>query len=74
MMTELEGNNFVGLLNTIVEAYLESDITLNQVLEIGNGILKEKTFDNAVSKLGLIERVSLDLSVMDKEVIIDSYF
>ena len=36
MMTELEGNNYVGLLNTVAKAYLESDITWDQVLEIGS--------------------------------------
>lgn len=75
MMTELEGNNFVGLLNTVAKAYLESDISWNQVLEIGSNILQGQTFDNAVKDLGLIEKVSPDLSVMlavmDKEVIVD---
>lgn len=74
MMTELEGNNYVGLLNTVAKAYLESDITWDRVLEIGNGILKGKTFETAVKDLDLIEKVSPDLSVMlsvmDKEVIV----
>ncbi|MEM6753325.1 MAG: alpha/beta fold hydrolase [Cyanobacteria bacterium P01_C01_bin.38] len=73
MMTELEGNNYVNLLNTVAKAYLESDIAWNQVLEIGSQMLQGKTFDNAVKDLGLIEKVSPDLSVMlsvmDKEVI-----
>ncbi|MGB7377880.1 MAG: alpha/beta fold hydrolase [Rivularia sp. (in: cyanobacteria)] len=75
MMTELEGNNYVGLLNTVAKAYLESDITWDQVLEIGNRILKGRTFETAVKDLSLIEQVSPDLSVMlsvmDKEVIVD---
>ena len=75
MMTELEGNNYVGLLNTVAKAYLESDVTWNQVLEIGSQILQGQTFDNAVKDLGLIEKVSPDLSVMlavmDKKVIVD---
>ncbi|MBV6622137.1 MAG: alpha/beta fold hydrolase [Rivularia sp. (in: Bacteria)] len=75
MMTELEGNNYVGLLNTVAKAYLESDIRWNQVLETGSQMLKGKTFENAVNDLGLIEKVSPDLSVMlsvmDKEVIVD---
>ena len=75
MMTELEVNNYVGLLNTIAKAYLESDISWNQALKIGSEILQGETFDNAVNKLGLIEKVSPDLSVilsvMGKEVIIN---
>lgn len=75
MMTELEGNNYVGLLNTVAKAYLESDVSWNQVLEIGSNILQGQTFDNAVKDLGLIEKVSPDLSVMlavmDKKVIVD---
>ncbi|AFY55196.1 esterase/lipase [Rivularia sp. PCC 7116] len=75
MMTELEGNNFVGLLNTVAKAYLESDISWNQVLKIGSQILQGQTFDSAVKDLGLIERVSPDLSVMlsviNKKVIVD---
>ena len=78
MMTELEGNNYVSLLNTVAKAYLESDITWNQVLEIGNGILQGRNFETAVNKLGLIDKVSSDLSVMlsamDKEVIVDCEF
>ncbi len=74
MGTELEGNNYVGLLNTVAKAYLESDIAWNQVLEIGSQILQGQTFDNAVKDLGLIEKVFPDLSVMlavmDKEVIV----
>lgn len=64
MMTELEGNNYVGLLNTVAKAYLESDITWNQVLEIGNQILQGKIFESAAKDLNLIEKVSPDLSVM----------
>ncbi|MGB6296113.1 MAG: alpha/beta fold hydrolase [Rivularia sp. (in: cyanobacteria)] len=75
MGTELEGNNYVSLLNTVAKAYLESDITWDQVLEIGNGILKGQTFETAVKDLGLTGKVSPDLSVMlsvmDKEVIVD---
>ncbi len=75
MMTELEGNNYVSLLNAVAKAYLESDITWDQVLKIGNQILQGQTFETAAKDLDLIEKVSPDLSVMlsvmDKEVIVD---
>ena len=78
MMTELEGNNYVGLLNTVAKAYLKSDITWDQVLKIGSQMLQGQTFDNAVKYLDFIEKVSPDLSVMlsviDKEVIVDFFY
>ncbi|ARV60026.1 alpha/beta hydrolase [Nostocales cyanobacterium HT-58-2] len=77
MMTEAEGNKYQDLLSTVAKAYVESDITWAEVMEIGYQILQGKTFDNAVNELNLPERVSLDLSVMlavmDKQVIIDAY-
>lgn len=75
MMTKLEGNSYVGLLNTVAKAYLESDVSWNQVLEIGSRILQGENFYNAVNELGLMKKVSPDLSVMlsvmDKQVTVD---
>lgn len=77
MMTEAEGNKYQDLLITVAKAYIESDITWTEVMEIGYQILQGKTFDSAVKELNLTERVSPDLSVMlavmDKQIIIDSY-
>jgi len=75
MMTELEGNNYLALLNTVAKSYLESDISWNQVLEVGNKILQGWTFETAVKDFNLIDKVSSDLSVMlsvmDKKAIVD---
>jgi esterase/lipase len=75
MMTKAEGNKYQDLLITIAKAYLESDITWAEVIEIGQQILQGKTFDSAVKELDLTERVSPELSVMlavmDKQVVID---
>jgi hypothetical protein len=77
MMTKAEGNKYQDLLITVAKAYIESDITWTEVMEIGYQILQGKTFDTAVKELNLTERVSPDLSVMlavmDKKIIIDAY-
>ncbi|BAY47101.1 phospholipase/carboxylesterase [Scytonema sp. HK-05] len=77
MMTKAEGNKYQDLLITVAKAYIESDITWTEVMEIGYQILQGKSFDTAVKKLNLSERVSQDLSVMlavmNKKMIIDYY-
>jgi esterase/lipase len=77
MMTKAEGNDYQELLITVAKAYVESDVTWNEVIKIGYQILQGKTFDNAVDELDLTHRVSPDLSVMlavmDKKLIIESY-
>ncbi|WP_211176209.1 alpha/beta fold hydrolase [Brasilonema sp. UFV-L1] len=77
MMTKAEGNQYQDLLTTVAKAYIESDITWAEFLEIGYQTLQGKTFNFAAQELNLTERVSPDLSVMlavmDKKIIID-YF
>jgi hypothetical protein len=52
------------LLITIAKAYIESDITWFELMEIGHQILQGRTFEMAVENLNLAQRVSSDLSVM----------
>ncbi len=77
MMTKSEGNQYQDLLITIAKAYIESDITWAELMEIGHQILQGKTFEVAVEKLNLTQRISSDLSVvlavMDKKIIIDAH-
>ncbi|WP_211173056.1 alpha/beta hydrolase [Brasilonema bromeliae] len=77
MMTKAEGNQYQDLLMTMAKAYLESEVTWSEVMELGYQILQGKTFDLATQQLNLTERVSPDLSVllavMDKKIIIDSF-
>ena len=77
MMTKEEGNKYQDLLITLVKAYVESDLTWDEVIKVGYQILQGKTFEAAVSELDLVERVTPDLSVllalMDYKMIIDSY-
>ncbi|MEC4812505.1 MAG: alpha/beta fold hydrolase [Scytonema sp. PMC 1069.18] len=75
MMTKLEGNDYVGLLISIVKAYLESDITWSELITIGEKVLQGNLLETAVKELNLSQQVSPFLSVMlagmDKRLIID---
>ncbi|NWF61137.1 MAG: alpha/beta fold hydrolase [Fischerella sp.] len=77
MMTKAEGNDYQDLLITIAKAYLESDITWDNLLKLGYQILQGKTLDTAVNILNLNEPVSQEVSVllavMDKKKIIDAH-
>ncbi|MCU0535771.1 MAG: alpha/beta fold hydrolase [Hydrococcus sp. Prado102] len=75
MMTKMEGNDYQDLVITLAKAYIDSDLTWAEVLEIGAGIYRGKTFDYVVTELNLGDRVSPDLSVMmavlNKQTIVD---
>jgi esterase/lipase len=77
MMTQAEGNKSQDLLISIAKAYIESNITWNEVIAIGHKIMQGKTFDTAVNELKLTHRVSPDLSVLlavlNKKIIIDAF-
>ncbi len=76
MMTQSEGNKYQDLLITIAKAYIESDITWDEVMKIGYQILQGKTFGTAVTELNLTQispDVSVLLAVMDKKMIIDAH-
>jgi EAL domain-containing protein (putative c-di-GMP-specific phosphodiesterase class I) len=76
MMTQAEGNKYQNLLITIAKAYVESDISWQELMGIGCQVVQGKTFESAVSELNLTQRVSPELSVllavMDKKIIIDA--
>ena len=76
MMTKAEGNKYQDLLITLVKAYVESDITWDDLIKLGYEILQGKTFEAAVSELDLVDitpDLSVLLAVMDEKMIIDSY-
>ncbi|MBW4610317.1 MAG: alpha/beta fold hydrolase [Hassallia sp. WJT32-NPBG1] len=76
MMTKEEGNKYQDLLITLVKAYVESDITWDELIKVGYLILQGKTFEAAVSELNLVDitpDLSVLLAVMDEKIIIDSY-
>lgn len=61
MMTAAEGNPYQDLLNTIAQAYIESDITWAEVEEIAYRMTQGKTFPAVVAELGWGDRTSKDL-------------
>lgn len=75
MLTTLEGNNYLDLLISIANAYVESDATWDEVMKIGGFILQGDTYEAAIGRLDLMLKVCPELSVllavMDKKVIID---
>ena len=76
MMTKAEGNKYQDLLITLVKAYVESDITWDELIKVGYQILQGKTFEAAVSELDLVDitpDLSVLLAVMDEKMIIDAY-
>jgi len=64
MMTEVEGNKYQNLLITIAQAYLESEITWDELLKVGYYMLQGRTFEKAAQELNLQERVSPEISVL----------
>lgn len=76
MMTKAEGNKYQDLLITLVKAYVESDLTWDELIKIGYQILQGKTFEAAVSELDLVDitpDLSVLLAVMDEKMIIEAY-
>lgn len=77
MMTKAEGNRYESLLITLIKAYLESNITWDELLEIGYQILQGKNFNAAVKTLNWTRRISPDvsilLSIMDNKTIIEAH-
>jgi esterase/lipase len=64
MMTKNEGNLYENLLITMAKAYVESDLTWNEVEEIGYRMTKGKTFNAVVAELKLQAKVSPSMPAM----------
>jgi len=64
MMTLAEGNKHVGLVISIAKAYVESDLTWDEVKEIAHIIRKGYSFYPVVKELNLSQRVSPDLATL----------
>ncbi len=75
MMTAQEGNQYENLLVAIAQAYVDSDITWDELREIGYEILQGNDFNAAVDKLNLTGKVSPNVAIlltaMDNKTIID---
>lgn len=64
MTTQLEGNRWEGVLNTMAKAFVESRLTWVEVEEIGYRMTLGKTFNQVVAELGLAAKVSPDMPAM----------
>lgn len=64
MMTKAEGNDYMALLITLAQAYINSDLTWVEVETILEQMRQGKTFNSAVKYLNLTPKVSPDLSAV----------
>lgn len=61
MMTVAEGNENLNLLITIAKAYVKSNITWAEVIEISDRIVKGSSFDTVINQLHLRQSVAPEL-------------
>ena len=77
MMTKVEGNDYQNLVIALAKAYVESDLTWAEVIEIGYHMLQGKTCDAVVTELNLNQQVSPNMPVMmtmvNKQTIVDAH-
>ncbi len=64
MMTKAEGNEHVDLVIAITKAYVESDLTWAEVMEMGLRLKQGNTFNTIVNDLNLSQRISPDMNTM----------
>ncbi len=64
MMTEAEGNRYTNLLHVITKAFIESNLTWDEVEEIAYRMTKRRTFNSVVAELGWQDKVSRDMPAM----------
>ncbi|TVQ08312.1 MAG: alpha/beta fold hydrolase [Leptolyngbya sp. DLM2.Bin27] len=64
MMTTQEGNRYQHLLNVIIQAFVESDLTWAEVEEIAYRMTQNRTFKAVVADLGWQAKCSKDLPAM----------
>jgi carboxylesterase len=64
MMTALEGNRYQHLLNVMIQAFVESNLTWAEVEEIAYRMTKNRTFNAVVAELGWQAKCSKDMPAM----------
>jgi carboxylesterase len=64
MMTEREGNRYQHLLNVLIQAFVESDLTWAEVEEIAYRMTQNRTFNAVVTDLGWQAKCSLAMPAM----------
>ncbi len=64
MMTAQSGNRYQHLLNAMIQAFVESDLTWAEVEEIAYRMTKNRTFNAVVADLGWQAKCSKDMPAM----------
>lgn len=64
MLTIGEGNQWESVLNTMVKAYVESDLTWAEVEEIAYRMTEGKTYPTVVAELGVSDRAGPNMPAM----------
>ncbi|WOD39220.1 alpha/beta hydrolase [Nodosilinea sp. E11] len=64
MMTTAEGNRYQHLLNVMIQAFVESDLTWTEVEEIAYRMTQNRPFNTVVADLGWQAKCSKDLPAM----------
>ena len=64
MLTEAEGNQYQDLLNGMAQAFIESDLTWNEIEEIAYRMTQGRTFPEVIAELHFQDRASKDLPAM----------
>lgn len=64
MMTAQEGNRYQHLLNVMIQAFVESDLTWAEVEEIAYRMTQSRTFNQVVAELGWQTKASKDMPAM----------
>lgn len=64
MMTAQEGNRYQHLLNVMIQAFVESDLTWAEVEEIAYRMTKNRTFNAVVADLGWQAKSAKDMPAM----------
>lgn len=64
MMTKEEGNSYQHLLNSLAQAFIESQLTWSDICEIGYCMTQGRTFPEVIAELGWQQKASKDMPVV----------
>jgi carboxylesterase len=64
MLTKGEGNRYQDLLNVMAQAFIESDLTWEEIEEVAYRMTKGRTFPDVIAELNFQDRASKDLPAM----------
>ena len=64
MMTKAEGNLYQDLLITMTQAFVDSDLTWNEIEEIGYRMTKGRTFNDVAAELGVADLAAPTMPAM----------